>query len=148
MILRRVLAISAGAVVFILGFVLFDALSSIVFPTPPGFDPSDPDAVSAHLANTPPTALAIVLLGSIVAAFAGSYVTATLIGAGGALFGLVTGGVSLAGTMASAITNRHPVWFLAAAPLGVSAASALAVWLMMRKAPAKAKRSAPPRRAA
>ncbi|MEW5916384.1 MAG: hypothetical protein AB1762_08260 [Gemmatimonadota bacterium] len=148
MILRRVLAISAGAVGFILVFVLFDALSSLVFPTPPGFDPSDPDAVNAHLASTPPAALAIILLGATVAAFAGSYVTATVTGPGGALWGLVTGGVSLVGALTSAITNRHPMWFLAATPVGIGVASALAVWLIRRAAPPKRKSSAPPRRAA
>jgi hypothetical protein len=148
MTLRRVLAISAGAVVFILVFVLFDALSSAIFPTPSGFDPNDPDAVLAHLANTPPAALAVTLLGATVAAFAGAYATATLIGAAGAMWGVVTGAVGLIATMAHALTNQHPLWFIAAAPIGIAAGSALAVWFNMRRKPVRKIRTTPPRKAA
>ena len=148
MTLRRVLAISAGAVVFILVFVLFDALSSAVFPKPSGFDPNDPDAVLAHIVNTPPAALAVTLLGAMVGAFAASYATATLMGASGAMWGAVTGAVGLVATMGHALTNQHPLWFIGAAPIGIAAGSALAVWLNMRRKPAPKKRSTPPRKAA
>lgn len=148
MTLRRVLAISAGAVVFIIAFVLFDALSSTVFPKPSGFDPNDPDAVMAHIVATPPAALAVTLLGAAVGACAGAYVTAMLIGAGGAMWGAVTGAVALVAAMANAITNQHPLWFLGGAPVAVAAATALGIWIARRKRPAPKKRSAPPRKAA
>ncbi|MGH7711082.1 MAG: hypothetical protein ACREOG_07350 [Gemmatimonadaceae bacterium] len=147
--LRRILAIAAGIVVFIAIVSIFDGLGSLLFPTPPGFDPNNPDAIRERMANTPAGALAIVLLGSTLAALAGSYVTSMLIGVGGMLWGFVTGGLGLLATLVNALTVPHPAWFVIAALVGVIGATVLGVWLSGRRKPARVSRTtAPPRPAA
>jgi len=130
--LRRVLSVVAGLVVFIVLVALFDAISSALFPVPGGLDINDIDSVRAYLANIPVAGLAIVLAGSTLGALAGSFVTGLLIGQGSSFWPYITGVVGMAATLANAFTLPHPAWFVTAAPLLVIAATILGAWLASR----------------
>jgi len=130
--LRRVLSVVAGLVVFIVLVALCDAISSALFPIPGGLDINDTDSVRAYIANTPVAGLAIVLAGSTFGALAGSFVTGLLIGEGSSFWPYITGLFGMAATLANALTLPHPTWFVAAAPLLVIAATILGALLARR----------------
>jgi O-antigen/teichoic acid export membrane protein len=140
--LRRILAVVAGLVAFIALVAAFDGLSGALFPAPAGFDPNDIDSVRAHIENMPVVALVIVLAGSTLGALGGSFLTGFLIGEGVSFWPVITGVVGLCATMVNALTRPHPAWFVAAAPIGVVAATVLGWWLAWRRA-GKSVRRAP-----
>ncbi len=131
--LRRILAVVAGLVAFITLVAAFDGLSSVFFPTPAGFDPNDVDSVRAHIENMPVVALVIVLAGSTLGALGGSFLTGVLIGEGSSFWPFITGAIGLVATVMNALGRPHPTWFVAAAPLGVVAATILGFWLVWRR---------------
>ncbi len=116
--LRQILAVAAGIVVFLAIVAALDGLASVLFPLPPSIDPNNPDVFRDYMANLPTGALVIVLLGSTLAAFAGTYVSGILVGGGAWYWPYVTGAIGLVATLWNALSLPHPLWFVVAAPLG------------------------------
>ncbi|MGQ0642030.1 MAG: hypothetical protein ACT4P6_14865 [Gemmatimonadaceae bacterium] len=147
--LRRILAVAAGVVVFLAVVALLDGLASVLFPAPPSIE-TNADAIPDQMPSIPLGALVIVLAGSTLAAFGGSYVTGMLGGAGVSYWPYVTGAIGLAATVTNALSLPHPLWFVVAAPVGVIGATVLGAWLSGRNAPGprKVAPAPPPRQAA
>jgi len=133
MLLRRILAVAAGVVVFIAIVSICDGVANALFQSPPSVDPSNPDALRDQMANVPLGALVTVLAGSTLGALAGTYITGILIGDGATYWPFVTGVIGLAATVMNALTLPHPSWFVLAAPAGVIGASVLGWWLSGRR---------------
>jgi hypothetical protein len=130
--LRRILAIAAGIVVFLAVVAALDGVKTLLFPPPPNVDASNPDALRDLAANAPVAALAIVIAGSTLGALAAAYVSGILIGGNATFWPYITGTVALLATLTNALRLPHPLWFVAAAPLGVVAATVLGAWLAAR----------------
>jgi hypothetical protein len=88
-----------------------------IFPPPPGLDFANREAMRAAMAQLPPTALLLVLVGWVLGSVTGGFVAAIFGGPAAkrnALFvgvGLMTGGIF------NLLTIPHPLWFAIAALL-------------------------------
>ena len=101
--------IAAFAIVFV-----FDAVfHSLATGTAPA-DLTDREAMGAYVANQPPAALAVVLVGWAVAVFAGSAIAARF-SRRGSWPGWVVTVFFLLATLANFLMVPHPVWLMAAA---------------------------------
>jgi hypothetical protein len=116
---RSILAVLGGAVVC--GIVIFavEAVSSRIYPLPPGFDPTDLEALKAAIATLPPGAFAFVLFGWFLGPLAGSWVAARLAPDSPVLHGMIVTALVAAVTILNLIRLPHPAWMWAAGPLVV-----------------------------
>lgn len=111
---RLLFGVVVGAFVAWLLMSLFEFGSMTLHPPGPGFDPSRPETIAAHVAAAPAAAMLLVLAGWLSAAFGGGWVAAKLAGlrtrtaAALTVGALVTAGVVLMNTMV-----KHPAWMFA-----------------------------------
>ena len=119
--LRRALGIAAGLGVAVCCVGVIEALSSRLYPLPPGIDYSDREAMGVAVAALPVGAFIGVLLAWTLAAWAGAC-TAVRVGRHAAL-GLIIGIVLLTAAVANMLAIPHPAWLWAAAVLAIPAAT-------------------------
>lgn len=112
MILRGIGGFIAGLV---LAFLLVQAAEfgvHLLYPSPPGTNMRDMKAIKTFVATLPMPAFILVLVGWLVATFAGAFLAARI---GRSMIpGYILGVVLLAGGIANAIIIPQPVWFSAA----------------------------------
>ena len=125
---RSILAVLGGAVAC--GIVIFavEAVSSQVFPLPPGTDLTDPDAIRAAVADLPLGAFVFLLLAWFVGVFAGAWVAARLAPHSPFVHGMIVTGLVVAGAAVNLATLPHPGWMWVAGPAVILASG----WLGAR----------------
>ena len=110
--LRSVLAVIAGVVATIVVIMLAELGCSQLFPLPPGLDPTNREAIEAHVAKLPLIALLLVVLGWALGSIAGGWVAARVSGGGanGMRSALIVGALLLLAGVMNMMTIPHPLW--------------------------------------
>ena len=75
---RTILGILAGLVVAWLAMTICEFASLFLHRPPAGFDLRDPQALAAHIAAAPLSAMLVVVIGWVLAAFVGGWVAARI----------------------------------------------------------------------
>ncbi len=121
----------AGMLVAVTVVTLCDSAARMLHPPPPGFDMTDMAQVKAHAGAAPTVALLVVLLGWLLAPFAGGLVASRIAARSGKQYAWIIAGVLLAWTLVTLLASPHPIWMVVGALVGVPAAG----WLAARLAP-------------
>ncbi|MDH3748827.1 MAG: hypothetical protein OER97_11530 [Gammaproteobacteria bacterium] len=129
--LRGVLGAIVGIAVAVLTVILFEWISHTIFPVPPELDTQDSAEMSAYMASAPLGALLLVLAGYLVATFDGTFVACWIGRAKPHVYALLIGVLMLVATVSTLIMIPHPLWFSAAAFIGII----IAAWAAFRVAP-------------
>jgi hypothetical protein len=124
---RTILGILAGLVVAWLAMTVCEFASLFLHRPPAGLDLRDPQALAAHIAAAPLSAMLVVIAGWALAAFAGALVAAR-IARHSLPAALVIGVLVLAGVIANNTMIPHPLWMTIA---GIALPLPLA-WLAAR----------------
>lgn len=134
--MRNVLAAILGNGVALGTVLLFDWISHLLHPTPPGFETTDTAAVAAHIESAPVEALIVLVAGWFVASFDGVLIACLIGRAKRYLFAIAVGGLVLVATVSNLILIPHPVWVTAAGPILIVLAAWLATLVVPRLEPA------------
>ena len=132
--LRNIFAVIAGIATFVVAIMLVQQLGHQVYPPPTDInvDFGDPAQVRAYMATQPVGALLFVGFAWMVGAFGGTLV-ATKTGTLKPLyFGVIIGGLVLAGAITNLFIIPHPVWFNIAGPVAILLATYAAIALLDR----------------
>lgn len=132
---RTILGILAGLVVAWLTMSVCEFASLFLHRPPPGLDLRDPQALAAHIAAAPLSAMLVVLAGWALAAFLGGWVAAR-IARHRRVAAILIGALVLAGVIANSTMIPHPLWMTIA---GLVLPLPLA-WLAARMATPRAPR--------
>jgi hypothetical protein len=108
--LRSILAVIGGLAAAFVVVTLFDVLSIMMFPLPPGFDTTDPAAMQALAETLPVTAFIILTVGWAVASFAGSWVAGRIGNHAPFVHSMVFTGLFLIVGIANLLLIPHPAW--------------------------------------
>ncbi len=130
--LRNVVGALAGIAVAILTVMLMEWISHTIYPLPAGIEMTETEALNAHLAAAPITALLLVLAGYLIATFDGTFVACLIGRTKPHIYALLIGVLMLAATTSNLIMFRHPTWFSVSAVVGIVASA----WLAMKFATA------------
>lgn len=116
---RRALATIVGTAAAVLIVLLVEYLGVLFYPQPPGLDTSDPAALSDAIAQLPTGALLFVLGAWLLGAGGGAGVAQAVCRRSARWPGFAVGSVILAGAGWSLVAIPHPIWFTAAALVGI-----------------------------
>ncbi|HEY2981376.1 MAG TPA: hypothetical protein VGJ22_09370 [Anaerolineales bacterium] len=108
--LRSIFAVVAGLILAVITLSLFEFGSSLLFPLPPGVDPSDPADLRAIISQIPVTAYIIILIGWAVAAFVGAWLAGRLAGRAPLLHGITEAVLLLIAGITNLLALPHPIW--------------------------------------
>ena len=116
---RSILAVLAGGIVC--GIIVFavEAISSQIYPLPPGIDLTDPDAIRAAVAQLPLGAYLFVLFAWFLGVFAGAWVAARLAPGSPVVHGMIVAGLVLVATVVNLVALPHPAWMWVGAPAAI-----------------------------
>ena len=110
-VVRSVGAVLVGLIAAMVFVVGVEALSAWLHPFPPGVDPSDLDALEAHVARYPAGVLLLVVVGWSLGTLLSSWL-ATRLGSGRHLaHGIVVGSILLVAAVANMLMLPYPIWF-------------------------------------
>jgi hypothetical protein len=107
--IRTILGILVGLVVAWLTISICEFASLFLHRPPPGLDLRDPQALAAHIAAAPLSAMLIVVVGWALGAFLGGWVAAR-IARHRRVAALIIGALVLAGVIANSMMIPHPLW--------------------------------------
>ncbi len=127
---RNITALVLGFLVtFTVVFAVL-ALSALLFPPPPGLDPSapEPGALEAYTATLPVAAWALTFGGEVLGAFLGAWAAGAVAGSRPVRFAGAIVGLALAGSIMNWLAFPHPLWFM----VGQVAAYGVAFWAAVR----------------
>jgi len=132
--LRRILSVLAGIVVFGIVVMVFDEISHQLYPMPEGVAMDNREAMAEYIAAAPTSAMVVVVLGWVLGAFAGAFAGVKIAPDQHRLVAGIVGGIAFAGTAANLVMLPHPVWMAVAGLAGIAVAAHLAWKLGVRKA--------------
>lgn len=135
---KNIVAGIAGVAVALVLVMLAEMLGHTVYPTPPGLDFKDIDAVRAHIATLPMGAFAFVAGGWFAATLVGTLVACRIGTAPDRMFASLITGLMLLATAYNLATIPHPLWFSIVGIAGIL----LAAWLALRLASSDSEASA------
>lgn len=118
--LRRILAVIAGIIVFVVVVSLMDTLSHQIYPMPEGLSMEDEQAMAAFIAQAPFSAMLVVMLGWILGTLAGTYTASKLSPTHKRLAAGIVGALAFAGTSLNAMMLPHPIWMLVVGLAGIA----------------------------
>jgi hypothetical protein len=107
---RSIVAILVGLFVAVITLSLFEYVSAMVFPLPPGIDPTDAEALRSVVGQIPFPAYLIILLGWSVAAFVGAWLAGRMAGRASLLHGLIEAVLLLTAGVTNLFMIPHPIW--------------------------------------
>lgn len=107
---RSVLTVLTGAVVAGVLIAAVEAVSSAVFPLPPGIDLHDHEVLRQHIDSLPVGAFLFVLAAWAIGAFAGSWVAARIAARARLAHGLAVGALFLLAGVLTMLSIPHPWW--------------------------------------
>ena len=110
---RSVLAVLAGAFVAGLLIAAVEAVSSALFPLPPGLDIHDHEAMRQHIDTLPTGAFLMVLAAWAIGSFGGSWVAARLASRARLVHGMIVGALFLLAGVLNMLMIPHPWWMWA-----------------------------------
>lgn len=110
-VIRSVLAVLAGSMVAGMLIAVVEMIGHLVYPPPPGIDPTDPESLRTVMESLAVGALIAVLLAWAIGTFAGAWLAARVAGRAGSAHGMVVGLLMLAAGVANMLTIPHPIWF-------------------------------------
>ena len=113
-VVRSVLAIIVGLMVFIGIAMLIQAISHRIYPPPEGIDMHDPVAVKTLMETLPLGAFLMVLLSWGMGTFVAGAVAALIAGRARCLHAGIIGGLVLAATIMIFWMIPHPDWLIVA----------------------------------
>jgi hypothetical protein len=115
-VLRSILAVIAGIIVGNILIFGVQMLSVFFYPTPPGLDPTDTEAMKEWIASLPPGALLFVLAAYAVGTFGGAWLAARLAGRAPVLHALFIAVFFFSASVVnlSKYQPAHPTWFVIA----------------------------------
>lgn len=122
---RSVLAFLVGAVVAGVLIAVVEAVSSAVYPLPPGLDIHDREAMRQHVDTLPIGAFLFVLVAWAVGSFAGSWVAARLATRARLGHGLAVGALFLLAGVLTMLSIPHPWWMWVGGILALAGCSYL-----------------------
>jgi len=122
---RSVLAILAGAIVAGVLIALVEAMSSAVYPPPPGIDIHDHEAMRQHVDTLPIGAFLFVLAAWAIGSFGGSWVAARLATRARLRHGLAVGALFLGAGVMNMLMIPHPWWMWVGGILALAGCSFL-----------------------
>ncbi|MGB3845178.1 MAG: hypothetical protein WA940_04855 [Sphingopyxis sp.] len=124
-IVRAVVAVGAG--VFTAGaiVILFEMLGHMLFPPPPGIDPTDPDNQARLMELIPTGAKIAVVAAWFCGALAGSVVAAKI--GRKPLYAWIIGAIMVALSAVTTMMFPHPAWMVIAAVVLPVVAAAIAI---------------------
>lgn len=122
---RTILGVVAGVVVAWLTITASQFASAAMFPPPPGLDLRDPGQLAAFIAAVPPVAMALVVIGWTLGAFAGAAVAARISRKHALAAALLVAALVVAGVIANSTLIPHPLWMTV---LGVALPLPAAWW--------------------
>lgn len=114
---RNMAAVLGGVITAGLVVLAGERLNTWRYPLPEGIEPTDREAMVAHVETLPTGAFTGVLLAWAAGAIAGAFVAARLSPDKKAFCGWIVGGVMLAGALANLFLLPHPVWMMVSTPL-------------------------------
>ena len=123
---RSLLGVLAGFAVAVVVIIVVESIGLKLYPLPAGVDPSDPEAIKAAMPSMPLGAFLFVLASWFLGAGAGAAVAQRLAKATTRAPGLTVGGLILVAALYNMWAIPHPVWFMAAAVVGILAVTVLA----------------------
>lgn len=123
---RSLLGVFAGFAVAVVVVMIVEMIGMKVYPLPAGVDPTDPAALQALMPTLPLGAFLFVLLSWFLGAGAGAVVAQRVSKAATRVPGVVVGGLVLAAALYNMWAIPHPIWFMAAAILGLVVITILA----------------------
>jgi hypothetical protein len=109
--MRNILAAFGGLASAILIFMLFEFTSSAVYPTPPGFDYNDAEAMQKYVETLPIGALMLVLAGYISGSFVCGIVLAKLARNEKKVLPLIAGAILTLAGFSNVMNIKHSLWF-------------------------------------
>lgn len=122
---RSVLAVLAGTVVAGVLIAAVEAVSSAIFPLPPGLDVHDYEAMRRHIDALPIGAFLFVLAAWAIGSFAGSWVAARLATRARVVHGLIVGALFLLAGVLNMLMIPHPWWMWVGGILALAGCSYL-----------------------
>ena len=124
---RNAAAAVTGLVIAFVLIMLIEKLGHFIYPPPADLDFSDPEALRPYIATLPFLALLFPMIAWVVATFAGTVVASKIGTANPKSFGIIVGGLVLAGTIANLVMIPHPLWFSLVSLVAVAASAWIAV---------------------
>ncbi len=118
--LRRILAVLAGIVVFGIVVMLFDEISHRMYPMPEGMSMDNMQDMADYIAAAPFSAMFMVMLGWVVGALVGAFTAARISTTHKRLAAGIVGALAFAGTTMNAFMLPHPWWMVAGGLLGIT----------------------------
>jgi len=123
--LRRILAVTAGIVVFTVVVMVMDGVSHQLHPLPEGVDPQDQAAMLEHITSAPFGAMFVVMMGWIIGTLAGAFTAAKISTTHKRLAAGIVGALAFAGTTMNLFMLPHPWWMVAGGLAGIAIAAHL-----------------------
>jgi hypothetical protein len=114
---RSILAVLAGSIVAGVLIAAVEAVSSSVYPLPPGVDHHDYESLRQYVEQLPLGAFLLVLVAWAIGTFAGAWVAARLATRARFAHGLVVGALFLLAGVLNMLMIPHPAWMWAGAVL-------------------------------
>ena len=107
---RSLVAVVAGVAVSFLIIAAVVGVSKGVFPTPPGTDLNNPQALSDDASRIPTGARVLVVTGWGLGTFAGAWLAARISGWSPVAHGMMVGSLFILAMVANLIMIPHPGW--------------------------------------
>ena len=123
--LRRILGVTAGIIVFIVVVMVMDGISHQLHPLPEGMDPQDQAAMTEHIASAPFGAMFVVMLGWILGTLGGAFTAAKISTTHKRLAAGIVGALAFAGTTMNLFMLPHPWWMIVGGLAGIAVAAHL-----------------------
>lgn len=123
---RRILAILAGFILAIVVIFAVEYCSHLVYPLPPGVDPTNAEALRSVMSRMPTGAFVFLLAGWLLGTATGAATAQRINRAPTLVPGLVVGAMIFAASVFNFKAIPHPVWVVAVALVGIPAVAYLA----------------------
>ncbi len=120
-VVRFIIALIIGLIAGMLVVMAMEMLSHQLFSLPDGIDPMSPEGSKYIMENAPLSALILVPLGWMLAAFAAVWVATRIKKDAGMRFMIIFALLLLAASVFNMISIPSPVWWWAMALLGIPA---------------------------
>jgi len=123
---RKILGVLAGIITgFVLVFIV-EGIGHYCYPTPPGLDMTNMEAMKEYVKTIPTGALLFVLTAWTIAAFGGGVVAVMIAKDKPVLLASIAGAVILLASAFNLIMIPHPAWFSVSAVILILAATFMA----------------------
>lgn len=130
--IRKIVAVVAGAVVAVLLVMLIQKLGHSAYPPPEGLDPDDEAFMRDYVANLPWGPLAFVIASYALSTLVGGWVAAAVAGERALLFSGIIATFVLAGAISTMMMIPHPTWFAITSIVGIVLAALVAAGFAAR----------------